>query len=261
MTSAESLLDRLAPPGLLDAREKEYLINAGSALGVFIPAVAVSLTLSARTLRAALRSDPGLVRTLLVADVLIDVATVGYAVGRARQLKKTESSEETRERLAQSRPITWKTYARPVRDAVAVGLAASTTRSAPRAVVSGVLAYAFSVGMIHVARAVRPRMVRASELNAEFAAERRAAEEAAERGDKSPDAPAAEESVRDAIERLERIGGRVSEPRAYTPGPGVGDVPWTGMTDAPRDKVKAALERKLAEKERRAASGVDDIVE
>lgn len=285
MTSGDPLP---APPGLLTARDKEYLANAGVALGVFIPAGVVTLALSARTLRAALRSNPGPVRALLMADVLSDFAVAGYAVGKARQLKKTETEEETRERVARVRPITWKSYVRPLRDAAVIGLATSTTRSVRRSVASGVLAYAFSIGLMHAARVVRPCMVRASELSAEFVAERRAREEAAERGDKSPGEQAVpDDRVRSAISALEKLAGsgtgsgkttlspgslerilgdpegKDAQPRAYTPGPELdaqaeGDEVRVNVlgTDVPRDKFAAALQRKLDEQERRIQKGM-----
>lgn len=285
MTSFESLLDRLAPPGMLDARDREFLENSLPVLGVIGPATAIALALQFREVRGALRTDSKLVRFLLLADLLADAGIVGYAVGKARQLKKTETEEQRLARLGEVRPITWKTYVTPLRSAVAVALATSTHRSRGAAIRSGLLTYAFSVALGQAARALKPRLIRASELAAEFRAERAAREEAALRSEVQVGvyADGTPVAVREAIERLERLaaaghsGGKsaisVEEMERILAESGGGKIvevsakePWTGMTTASRDEVKAALTRKDAEKDAekrdaRRKAGIDDIVE
>lgn len=277
MTSTDPLPPpgKLAPPpGKLAPLEREYLYSALPVLAVMLPAGAAAIALQVQELRSALRHDSGLVRALLLADQLVDAGITGYAQGKHRQLRRTETPEETRARRAEIRPVTWRNFARPVRGAVASGLAA----------------YALAIGVQYAARALKPRMNRAIDIAEQFKAERLAKQKeamASEAGvEEAPVSP--EDAVREAIEQLERLGGRAGkttispgslerilgpvggkivevseEPRHYASREEKTEEPWSGMTTAPRDQVKAALSRKLAEqeRERRAASGADDIVE
>ena len=148
---------RKAPMNVISADQK-FPRDAPLVVSFVGGAVILSAVRLVRHLRAAVNHPLRAARGFLIADLVLDFSMAMWAIGRESGRKLGETPEQTMARLDVQKPLKPWRIALGARTGLVSGLIASQRRSPGRSVVSGVLGYAFSLGLMAASRALHPRV-------------------------------------------------------------------------------------------------------